>query len=94
VFVTAYPNIASTVRAIKAGAEDVLIKPIGSEELLIAVGKAFARQTSLLASKVDGEPLRARLGRLTPRERQVLEWWRASKSTNSSRGNLELQTAP
>jgi len=73
VFLTAYPDIASTVRAIKTGAEDFLIKPIRSEELLMAVERALTRQTESRVAKVNGEPLRGRLGRLTPRERQVFE---------------------
>jgi FixJ family two-component response regulator len=71
VFLTAHPDITSTVRAIKAGADDVLIKPTKSEELLPAVQKALARHASSRASDVEREVLRARLVTLTPRERQV-----------------------
>src|ERR1700720_4777374 len=37
VFLTGYADVPTTVRAIKAGAEDVLTKPVSSEELLAAI---------------------------------------------------------
>ena len=37
VFLTGYAEVQTTVRAIKAGAEDVLTKPVSSEELLGAI---------------------------------------------------------
>src|SRR5882724_1674940 len=44
VFLTGYADVQTTVRAIKAGAEDFLTKPVSSEELLSAVERALARQ--------------------------------------------------
>ena len=41
-FLTGYPDVPTTVRAIKAGAEDFLIKPVSSEDLLAAVERAMA----------------------------------------------------
>ena len=43
VFLTGYAEVQTTVRAIKAGAEDVLTKPVSSEELLGAIERALAR---------------------------------------------------
>src|SRR6478752_1512518 len=37
IFLTGYPDIATTVRTIKAGADDFLIKPIASDKLLQAI---------------------------------------------------------
>ena len=42
VFLTGYAEVPTTVRAIKAGAEDVLTKPVSSEELLGAIERALA----------------------------------------------------
>jgi FixJ family two-component response regulator len=71
IFLTGHPDILTTVRAIKAGADDFLTKPVTSDDLLRAIGRAFARhQTSRdLQNKLDD--VRARIGTLTPRERQV-----------------------
>src|SRR6188474_2674200 len=43
VFVTGNSDIPTTVRAIKAGAEDFLTKPIPSEQLIAAIERALAR---------------------------------------------------
>ena len=42
VFLTGHADIPITVRAIKAGAEDVLTKPVSSEQLLSAIEQAMA----------------------------------------------------
>jgi FixJ family two-component response regulator len=73
IFLTGYTDIPTTVQAIKAGADDFLTKPVTSEDLFRAIEKAFAHYQTLrgLQDKMDG--MRARLGRLTPRERQVFD---------------------
>jgi FixJ family two-component response regulator len=73
VFLTGHPDVPTTVRTIKAGAEDFLTKPVSSDELLQAVERAIAHHevTRSLNSKLD--MVRARIGTLTPRERQVFE---------------------
>ena len=71
IFLTGHPDIPTTVRTIKAGAEDFLTKPIPSDQLLQAVGRAIAHhnETRGLKSKLD--MVRAHIAALTPRERQV-----------------------
>ncbi len=73
IFLSGYPDIPTTVRTIKAGAEDFLTKPVASDDLLRAIERAFARHQALrnLRNKLNGG--RARIGTLTPRERQVFE---------------------
>jgi FixJ family two-component response regulator len=73
IFLSGYPDIPTTVRTIKAGAEDFLTKPVTSDDLLRAIERAFARHQALrnLRNKLNGG--RARIGTLTPRERQVFE---------------------
>lgn len=73
IFLTGYPDISTTVRAIKSGADNFLIKPVSSNELLSAVEKAIARHDRERAFKGELEALRARLSSLTPRQRQVFE---------------------
>ena len=67
IFLTGHADIPTTVRTIKAGAEDFLTKPVSSGDLLRAIERAFARH---LASR-DLQDKLARIGTLTPREREV-----------------------
>ena len=46
IFVTGYSDTPTTVRAIKAGAEDFLTKPVSSEQLIDAIERALARYES------------------------------------------------
>jgi FixJ family two-component response regulator len=71
VFLTGHPDIPITVRAIKAGADDFLTKPVSSDVLLQAIEHAIAHHevTRGLKSKLD--IVRAHIAALTPREREV-----------------------
>jgi FixJ family two-component response regulator len=73
IFLTGYGSIPTTVQTIKAGAVDFLTKPVSSDELLRAIERAIAHHevTRSLTSKLD--MVRAHIGKLTPRERQVFE---------------------
>ena len=73
VFLTGHPDVPTTVRTIKAGAEDSLTKPVSSDELLRAIERAIAHHevTRSLNGKLD--MVRGHIGKLTPREREVFE---------------------
>jgi FixJ family two-component response regulator len=71
VFVTGHSDIATTVRAIKAGAEDFLTKPIPSEQMIAAIERAMARYESARSQRTELNSFRALVATLTPRERQV-----------------------
>ena len=73
IFLTGYSDIPATVQAIKAGADDFLIKPVTSDDLFRAIEKAFAHHRTLRDLKDKLDSVRARVGRLTPREREVFE---------------------
>jgi RNA polymerase sigma factor (sigma-70 family) len=73
VFLTGYAEIQTTVRAIKAGAEDVLTKPVSSEELLGAIERALAHHQVTRNQKNKLDVVRAHVAKLTPREREVFE---------------------
>jgi RNA polymerase sigma factor (sigma-70 family) len=73
VFLTGYADVQTTVRAIKAGAEDVLTKPVSSEELLGAVERALANHQAARSQRNKLDVVLAYIARLTPRERQVLD---------------------
>jgi len=71
VFISGHSEIPTTVSAIKAGAEDFLIKPVASGDLLLAIERAIARQDALQENQSELDLHRSRVASLTPRERQV-----------------------
>jgi RNA polymerase sigma factor (sigma-70 family) len=73
VFLTGYADVQTTVRAIKAGAEDVLTKPVSSEELLGAIERALAHHEVTRGQRTQLDAVRAHIAKLTPREREVFE---------------------
>ena len=73
VFVTGHADTPTTVRAIKAGAEDFLTKPASSEQLIGAIERALARYEALRSQRSKLDSILAHLATLTPRERQVFD---------------------
>jgi len=73
IFLSGYADVSTTVKTIKAGAEDFLTKPISSEQLLGAIEKAMAHHEASQGQKRRQDTLRELLATLTPRERQVFE---------------------
>ena len=72
VFLTGRGDIPMSVRAIKAGAENFLTKPVNAAELLPAIRAALQRAAEQQSEREELAALRARLACLTPREREVL----------------------
>ena len=73
VFLTGYADTPTTVRAIKAGAEDFLTKPVEPEHLLGAIARAMARHAIVRHEQHRLKEIRAQLSALTARERQVFD---------------------
>jgi FixJ family two-component response regulator len=73
VFLTGHADVETTVKAIKAGAEDVLTKPVSSEQLLRAIELALAHQNDVRDQRNRMAAVRAHIAGLTPRERQVFD---------------------
>jgi RNA polymerase sigma factor (sigma-70 family) len=73
VFLTGHANIPTTVQVIKAGAEDLLTKPVRKDTLVKAIERALARLRTMRNKHEQLDHLRALVSRLSPRERQVFE---------------------
>jgi FixJ family two-component response regulator len=71
VFITGKGDIPTSVRAMKAGALDFLIKPINDKDLLEAISRAEVRDAATRANYSELESIQARIATLTPREREV-----------------------
>jgi FixJ family two-component response regulator len=72
IFLTGHGDIAMTVGAIKAGATDFLTKPVRDDDLLRAIEQALVRSVEVSKAMHELEELRSRVGRLTVREREVM----------------------
>ena len=72
IFVTGHGDIPMSVRAMKAGAVEFLIKPFQNEELLAAVRQAVDRDRVARQERSELADLQRRLDSLTGREREVL----------------------
>ena len=71
VFLTGHADTPTTVRTIKAGAEDFLTKPVESERLLHTIERALARHATVRSERHRIEEMRALVAALTPREHEV-----------------------
>jgi FixJ family two-component response regulator len=72
VFMTGYGDIPMTVKAMKAGAVEFLIKPFRDQDLLDAVRLGIERDRGQREIDKATSDLRARFDSLTPREQQVI----------------------
>jgi FixJ family two-component response regulator len=71
IFMTGHGDIPMSVRAIKAGAEDFLSKPVSGEILLEAIKRALVRYAAMQHRQDQLETLRSLVATLTPREAEV-----------------------
>ena len=71
VFITGHGTVPVSVKALKSGAEDFLEKPFRDKDLLDAVSRSIEKHRRLLHGRKEMNRLRAMLGALTPREREV-----------------------
>jgi FixJ family two-component response regulator len=72
VFISGHGDVPSSVRAMKEGALDFLVKPVEAEALIAAVRRGVARDYETRARHDERRAIEARLATLTPREREVL----------------------
>ncbi|WP_366931519.1 response regulator [Mesorhizobium sp.] len=72
VFVTAFGDVAMTVKAMKAGAVEFLMKPFHTEVLLAAVEEALERSRTALEFDLEVRALQDRHESLSCREQEVM----------------------
>ncbi len=90
VFLTGRGNVPASVKAMKAGALDFLEKPVDSEALLAAIGRARRVDETRRQAFRDRMDFDGRFARLTPRERQVLDHVVAGRLNKQIAGDLGI----
>jgi FixJ family two-component response regulator len=73
VFVTGHGDVPMSVRAMKDGAIDFLLKPFNEQDLLDAVGKALEEGRARGSARRRAESVQERVDTLTPRELEVMK---------------------
>jgi FixJ family two-component response regulator len=71
IIMTGYADVASSIRGMKSGAADFLVKPFDDADLLAAVAVALEREELLWLSRATIRDATERFASLTARERQV-----------------------
>jgi FixJ family two-component response regulator len=93
VFVTGHGDVPSSVRAMKAGAIEFLLKPFDDQELLRTIDAAIAQDREARLRRAEVAELAKRYALLTPREREVLPFVTAgllNKQTAAELGTSEI----
>ena len=90
VFLTGHADVATSVRAMKAGAVDFLEKPVGRDVLLEALHRALARNAAEREIREEAQGQNMRLAALTPREREVFERLVAGKRNKEIAAELGI----
>jgi len=73
IFLAHDPSARTVVRAMKAGAIEVLTTPLDAGLLLDAVGQALQLSSTLRAQESERRLLQQKYQQLTPREREVMK---------------------
>ncbi|WP_426749802.1 response regulator transcription factor [Myxococcus sp. Y35] len=71
IFISGHGDVPASVRAMKAGAVDFLLKPFDEQQLLGAISQALTKDAAARAGRAETAALHARHAVLTPREREV-----------------------
>jgi FixJ family two-component response regulator len=93
IFITGHGDIRMSVRAMKAGAVDFLVKPFQDQDLLDAIHTALERDRQRRRDAVLVGELRDRHATLTERERQIMAFvvvGRANKQVAAELGLSEM----
>jgi len=90
IFMSAYGDIPTTVRALKAGAVDFLEKPFSTESLITRIEEAIAIDRRQRAQKVLRQTIIERAGHLTGRETEVMQLVTAGLSNKDIARQLEI----
>src|SRR5271170_6029565 len=90
ILMTGHGDVPMSVRGMKAGAVDFLIKPFRDQDMLDAASVAISRDRARRAANAEGVLLKEKFASLSPRERQVMELATAGKMNKQIAGDLGI----
>jgi FixJ family two-component response regulator len=93
VLISAHVDVAMAVRAMKAGAIDVLTKPVREQDLLEAVNRALVQDKARRDEAERITQLRSRYMKLTDRERQIMALVVVGQLNKQIAANIQLAEA-
>lgn len=73
ILISGHADVPLAVRAIKAGAEDMIEKPVDDSRLIGAINRALARSVQEQAEALSKDETTRRFSGLTPREMEVFD---------------------
>ncbi len=89
-FITAYADVPMAVRAMKSGAVEFLEKPFNGQALLEKIQKAVKDDAERLCRETELGEVRARLEKLTGKEREVLGMIRDGRPNKEIAARLDV----
>jgi FixJ family two-component response regulator len=90
ILITGHGDVPMSVRGMKAGAIDFLIKPFRDQDMLDAVASAIKQDRARRKADAEATSLRERYALLSPREQQVMVLVAAGKMNKQAAGELGL----
>jgi FixJ family two-component response regulator len=90
ILISGYGDIPMSVRGMKAGAVDFLVKPFRDQDMLDAIAIALDRDGTRRAAEAESRDLKARFASLSPREQQVMGLVATGKMNKQVAGDLGL----
>ena len=90
IYLTGHADVPVSVDAMKNGALDVLQKPADDTSVLQTIGAALERHAQERARQLETSAIDERMARLTPREREVLEFVIRGRLNKQIAGDLGI----
>jgi FixJ family two-component response regulator len=90
IFITGYADVPMSVRAMKAGAIEFLIKPFDDEVLLDAIRRSIEHSNTALRQTAKLQALQDRYESISPREREVMALVVAGKMNKQIAAQLRI----
>jgi FixJ family two-component response regulator len=90
ILMTGHGDIPMSVRGMKAGAVDFLVKPFRGQDMLDAIAAAIVRDEARREAEGEQKLLEGKFATLSPREKHVMELVAAGKMNKQVAGDLGL----